>query len=114
MHRVDPRISRSRRAVLEAAVAVLADDGYGAFTIDAVARRSGVARSTIYRLWRTKAELIDAALTTLNVQPTEPVDTPQQARDAVYGLVRHLDAGLNDGPVAGPSTIRVAGTAATR
>jgi AcrR family transcriptional regulator len=100
MGRVDPRITRSRRAVLEAAVTVLAENGYGAFTIDAVARRSGVARSTIYRLWRTKAELIDAALTTLNVQPAEPVDTPEQARDAVLGLVRHLDVGLNDGPVA--------------
>ena len=100
MHRVDPRITRSRRAVLEAAVAVLADVGYGAFTIDAVARRSGVARSTIYRLWPGRAELIDEALTTLNVQPAEPVDTPSQARDAVHSLVRHLDIGLNEGPVA--------------
>jgi AcrR family transcriptional regulator len=100
MDRVDPRVTRSRRAVLEAAVGVLADVGYGAFTIDAVARRSGVARSTIYRLWPGRAELIDAALTTLNVQPADPVDTPSRARDAVRGLVRHLDIGLNDGPVA--------------
>jgi AcrR family transcriptional regulator len=85
---------------LEAAVAVLAEVGYGAFTIDAVARRSGVARSTIYRLWDGKAELIDAALTTLNVQPAEPTDTPEEARDAVRGLLRHLDLGLNEGPVA--------------
>jgi AcrR family transcriptional regulator len=100
MSRVDPRVARSRRTVLEAAVAVLAESGYGAFTIDAVARRSGVARSTIYRLWPGRAELIDDALNTLNVQPDEPVDTPRQAREAVRGLVRHLDVGLNDGPVA--------------
>ena len=100
MSRVDPRVVRSRRVVLEAAVSVLAEDGYGAFTIDAVARRSGVARSTIYRLWRGKAELIDAALTTLNVQPAEPAETPHEARDAVRGLLRHLDVGLNEGPVA--------------
>jgi AcrR family transcriptional regulator len=100
MERVDPRIARSRRTVLEAAVAQLAEVGYGAFTIDAVARRSGVARSTIYRLWPGRAELIDAALDTLNVQPAEPVDSPAQARDAVRGLVRHLDIGLNEGPVA--------------
>lgn len=100
MERVDPRVLRSRRSVLEAAVAVLADDGYGAFTIDAVARRSGVARSTIYRLWSGKAELIDAALTTLNVQPADAVDTPEHSRDAVRGLLRHLDIGLNEGPVA--------------
>jgi AcrR family transcriptional regulator len=100
MERVDPRIARSRRTVLEAAVAQLAEVGYGAFTIDSVARRSGVARSTIYRLWPGRAELIGAALDTLNVQPDEPVDTPAQARDAVRGLVRHLDVGLNEGPVA--------------
>jgi len=100
MSRVDPRVIRSRHAVLEAAIAVLADVGYGAFTIDAVARRSGVARSTIYRLWEGKAELIDAALTALNVQPSEPTDTPAEARDAVRGLLEHLDVGLNEGPVA--------------
>lgn len=100
MDRVDPRIMRSRRAVMTAAVAELAEAGYGAFTIDSVARRSGVARSTIYRLWPGRAELIDAALSTLNVQPAEPVDTPSRAMDAVRGLVRHLDAGLNEGPVA--------------
>jgi AcrR family transcriptional regulator len=100
MDRVDPRVTRSRRTVLEAAVAELAKAGYGAFTIDAVARRSGVARSTIYRLWPGRAELIDAALNTLNVQPDEPVDTPIRARDAVRGLVRHLDIGLNESPVA--------------
>ena len=100
MDRVDPRVVRSRRAVLEAAVAVLAETGYGAFTIDAVARRSGVARSTIYRLWPGRPELIDDALSTLNVQPADPVDTPHQAREAVRSLVRHLDVGLNEGPVA--------------
>ncbi len=100
MKRMDPRVTRSRRTVLEAAVEQLAEVGYGAFTIDAVARRSGVARSTIYRLWPGRTELIGAALDTLNVQPAEPVDTPTQARDAVRGLVRHLDIGLNEGPVA--------------
>lgn len=98
--RVDPRVTRSRHAVLEAAVAELAEAGYGAFTIDAVARRSGVARSTIYRHWPGRTELIDDALDTLNVQPAESIDTPTRARDAVRGLVRHLDVGLNEGPVA--------------
>lgn len=100
MDRTDPRITRSRQTVLKAAVAELADAGYGAFTIDAVARRSGVARSTIYRLWRGRAELIDAALETLNIQPAEPIESPSQAKNAVHGLVRHLDVGLNEGPVA--------------
>ena len=39
-------------------------------------------------------------LNTLNVQPAEPIDSPQQARETVRGLVGHLDHGLNEGPVA--------------
>jgi AcrR family transcriptional regulator len=100
MDREDPRITRSRRTVLQAAVDVLAEQGYGAFTIDAVARRSGVARSTIYRHWRRREDLVGDALDTLNVQPQAPIGSAGEARDAVLGLLRHLDVGLNDGPTA--------------
>lgn len=44
-------------AVLDAAAAILAEGGYGAFTIEAVARRSGAGKTTVYRRWSTKAEL---------------------------------------------------------
>jgi hypothetical protein len=57
-------------------------------------------------LWGTKAELIDAALTTLNVQPSDPVDTPEKSRAAVHALVRHLDVGLHEGPVHGQNERR--------
>ena len=45
---------------LKAATEVLAENGYGGFTIDAVARHSGVARSTIYRHWQDRPTLIAA------------------------------------------------------
>ena len=55
------------------ALSELAARGYGAFTIEAVAKRSGVAKSTIYRHWPGKLALIADALDTLNVQtPAEP------------------------------------------
>jgi AcrR family transcriptional regulator len=44
-------------AVLDAAAAILAEGGYGAFTIEAVAKRSGAGKTTVYRRWPTKAEL---------------------------------------------------------
>lgn len=84
---IDPRIERSRRRVLEAAVETLAEDGYGAFTIEAVADRSGVARSTIYRHWPGRLELIADAFESLSDQP-EPGGGPA-ARD-VEELLRHL------------------------
>ena len=44
-------------AIIEAAIAILNEGGYGGFTIEAVARRSGAGKPTIYRWWKTKSEL---------------------------------------------------------
>jgi AcrR family transcriptional regulator len=44
-------------AIIEAAIAILNERGYGGFTIEAVARRSGAGRPTIYRWWKSKSEL---------------------------------------------------------
>jgi AcrR family transcriptional regulator len=44
--RTDPRVLRSRAVILEAAVAELAEVGYGGVTIEAVAARAGVGKST--------------------------------------------------------------------
>jgi AcrR family transcriptional regulator len=43
--------------VLEAAYAILEEAGIGAFSIEAVALRARVARTTIYRWWPTKGTL---------------------------------------------------------
>lgn len=58
---VDPRILRTRQAVVAAATDLLATEGIGRLTIDAIAQRSGVARSTIYRNWPERADLLLAA-----------------------------------------------------
>jgi len=50
------------QAILRATHDLIVDEGYVNLTIDAVARRAGVARSTIYRRWSTKQALVvDAA-----------------------------------------------------
>lgn len=58
---VDPRIERTRRVVLDATVELLATDGVAHITIDGIAERSGVARSTIYRHWPDRADLFAEA-----------------------------------------------------
>lgn len=87
----DPRIERSRRVVREAALAELAESGYGAFAIDSVSARCGVARSTIYRHWPDKLALIADALQSLNRQPP-PADGPadETPRQRIHRLLRHL------------------------
>jgi AcrR family transcriptional regulator len=53
------------RAILRATLEELASADYGALSIDNVARRAGVNKTTVYRRWPTKADLVGAALTAL-------------------------------------------------
>ncbi|WP_170223924.1 TetR/AcrR family transcriptional regulator [Cellulomonas cellasea] len=46
------------RRALDAAARVLADHGHGALTVDAVAARTGIAKTTLYRRWPTRAHLL--------------------------------------------------------
>lgn len=62
---LDPRVERSREVVLSATLDLLAEVGYGELTIEGVAARSGVAKSTIYRHWKGKLALITDAFTEL-------------------------------------------------
>jgi AcrR family transcriptional regulator len=98
--RIDPRVVRTRRAVLDAALAELAERGYGAFTIDAVAARAGVARSTIYRIWTDRPTLIADAIDTLNQQPPPRPDTAETPRQRIAALLQHLAEAMRTSPVA--------------
>jgi AcrR family transcriptional regulator len=57
-----PRDQRVDRSLLDAALALLAEGGPDALTIDAVAARAGVARTTVYRRWSGKDELVLSVL----------------------------------------------------
>ena len=52
-----PRCEETRSAILRAAHELLEAGGLGAFTIEAVAERSGAAKTTIYRWWPNKGAL---------------------------------------------------------
>jgi AcrR family transcriptional regulator len=63
-HRRRPggRSARVRAAVLEATLAELVESGYGGLTFDAVARRAGVHKTTLYRQWRHCEALVTEAI----------------------------------------------------
>jgi TetR/AcrR family transcriptional regulator of autoinduction and epiphytic fitness len=86
---LDPRVERSRYLILEAAFAELGEVGYGAFTIESVAARAGVGKSTIYRHWPEKLGLIADAFQTLHEQrgPDIASGTP---RERIERVVRHV------------------------
>ena len=58
-----PRSEDSRRAILLAALASVADRGYGQTTIEGIAARPGVGKATIYRWWPSKADIVLEAST---------------------------------------------------
>jgi AcrR family transcriptional regulator len=68
----DPRVERSRRIILEAVLAELGDVGYGSMTIEGVAARAGVGKSTIYRHWPGKLELVEDAFRTVKAELAVP------------------------------------------
>jgi AcrR family transcriptional regulator len=52
------RSPQSTEAILEAAAAILEEQGYRAFTMDALVERAGSSKPTIYRWWRSKGALL--------------------------------------------------------
>jgi AcrR family transcriptional regulator len=81
-----PRNEELDRVVVQAAAKILADRGFDAMTIEDVAARSGVAKTTIYRRWATKGALaLDAFIIEfLSLQPT--VDTGALESDLLEAL----------------------------
>src|ERR687897_102301 len=60
-----PREARADRAILAATLALMADRGVEDLRIDDVAEQAGVGKATIYRRFRSKDELVTAAVAAL-------------------------------------------------
>jgi len=86
---LDPRVERSRMLILKAAVDELSDVGYGRVTIESIAARAQVGKSTIYRHWPDKLALIADAFETFHEQMVPDLGD-LSVRDAVAVLVRHV------------------------
>lgn len=91
---MDPRVSRSRAAVIRAATELLVEGGPTAVTIDAVVARSGVAKSTIYRHWESRDEVllsvIEACAPTLP-EPDPDADVVTSIRETLRSITRSLN-----------------------
>ncbi|MBE2320970.1 TetR/AcrR family transcriptional regulator [Solirubrobacter sp. CPCC 204708] len=82
-HAPDPlrRNERSRQAILDASIALIGELGYDKVSIEAIARRAGVGKQTIYRWWSSKgAVVLEAATHSLDPVVSFP-DTGDFAAD---------------------------------
>ena len=73
-----PRDEAARRALLDAAYALVVKHGYAKVSMDAIAAEAGSGKQTIYRWWSGKAELVldaleDWAETEINIVEPESV-----------------------------------------
>ncbi|HXP20369.1 MAG TPA: TetR/AcrR family transcriptional regulator [Streptosporangiaceae bacterium] len=81
-----PRSKEADRAILAAAAALLAEGGFAAMSIEEVAARSGVAKTTIYRRWTSRGTLaLDAFLADFQSQQPLP-DTGTLRGDLLAAL----------------------------
>ncbi|EXG81955.1 transcriptional regulator, TetR family [Cryptosporangium arvum DSM 44712] len=83
--------------MLDAVADLLLEAGYDGLTIDAVAARSGVHRTTVYRRWRDTGGLLADALDAAREVPWEPPDTGSLAGDLTE-INRQIVAALTEEP----------------
>lgn len=86
-----------RSEVLAAVEAELAEHGYDGLTIDAVAVRSGVHRTTLYRRWKTVPGLLVDLLEAGADDAWEPADTGSLEGDLI-AVNREVHAALTARP----------------
>lgn len=81
-----PRSAEKDAAILRAALELLASQGYTRMSLSQVAAAAQVSKSTIHLRWKTKADLLTAALAAVRM-----VDAPPPGGDLRTNLVHILE-----------------------
>jgi AcrR family transcriptional regulator len=69
---LDERVRRSKQLILKVTGELLSETGFGGVSVDEVSRRSGVAKTTIYRHWPTRSALLLEACSQMGARPEAP------------------------------------------
>lgn len=83
---VDPRRAATDARLHRATIQILRSDGVGAVTVEAVAARSGVAKTTIYRRYSDRIEMLSAAIDSA-FPPVEELDA-DHPRESLLRMLR--------------------------
>src|SRR5215469_10237440 len=93
------RTARNRAAIFQATLTELAHHGYADLSFDAIAAKAGVHKTTIYRRWRTRDQLVAAAFMDNAARQLEVADTGNTDHDAGV-LARSVAATLSQPVIA--------------
>lgn len=85
------RLAEREKAILDAAIALAAEDGMAAVQIAAVAGRAGIAAGTVYRYFPTKNDLVAELIAAVAGRELEAMQT---AADAAPGPLSALASGI--------------------
>jgi len=80
------RSEKSRRAIYDAALALVSEVGYPKTTIEGIAARAGVGKQTIYRWWSSKADVLLEAYMDLSAQAAEAAAGPEAVGAQAYEI----------------------------
>ncbi|HEX2832025.1 MAG TPA: helix-turn-helix domain-containing protein [Thermoanaerobaculia bacterium] len=87
-----PRRAGADEAILTTALEMLRAIGFQELTVDAIAERTGIAKTTIYRRWPSKGALVAAAIA--------PLAEPRADEDILAGTAALLEVlGEPDGEI---------------
>lgn len=84
-----PRSPEADLAIVDAALAVFAEEGFDGLTMEAVAARAGVGKATVYRRYPGKAELVIRAASCLSAAEAPEADTGSLPGD-LHAIARNL------------------------
>src|SRR6516162_8017145 len=90
-----PRDPDVDRRIAQAALDLFADAGWAGFAMEAVARRAGVGKASLYLRWNSKEALLADALT-LRLARVTDVDTGTLRGDLVELATQMLDIYAGD------------------
>jgi len=96
-----PRRSTDER-IADATLELLRTRGAGAVTVEAVTARSGVAKTTIYRRYRDRRDMLAAALSAIATPEPLAVDAeaPDRLRWLIHEAIKAIDDGIGFGGLA--------------
>ncbi|MCO5970883.1 TetR/AcrR family transcriptional regulator [Actinoallomurus soli] len=94
-----PRSEAARQAILKATHDELLERGYGELTMEGIAARAGVGKQTIYRWWRSKAEVALDALLAVAAEGIPIPDEGALEADLTAFLRRTYGMQESEGPI---------------